>query len=559
MMPLTRRTFLTGSGATAALGCLPISLALSSEPAAPTEPSPDAEPDPLTRAPGPKKKAGPGTPNVLFLMTDQQSWNAIGVNNPAIKTPNLDRLAARGIVFEQAVCQAPMCIPSRYSLTTGMYPAQVGVRNNGQAIQDSRDLRWPTIFMRFADAGWRTIGSGKTHWTIRPNPEKGIRDVVPSTFGFEERFIPRQPGRNDREPGAVYFGDPGEHPDRMTAIKNWNKASGFGGEGVKGFLGRTLPGDGSDLREAWLTDKLIESIERAHKDGVAWFAYLSFDAPHAPLYAPEAFENLYDLDALPDPALPPDRAALTDHFPNLAHTEEAVQAWLALDPRERKRTTLRYYALCSYADAQFGRVLDYLKESGQEDNTIVVFISDHGESLGNRYRFSKYSLYEDSVRVPMILVGPVVPAAARGTRDSRPAELVDLVPTLLAATGQEVPQFLPGENLLEPAQRVAAFSEMHGNGSDPIQRAPAHMWRNKDWKLILYFDGNIAESRKAPSVIHGELYDLSKDPGEARNLFSDPAHVARREQMTRELLLHMARANAIAPTFDSIGKPYQTR
>lgn len=547
---ISRRTFLTVSGAALTLG--PASVGMAAEGASPQ--SPDGTNDPLTRKPGKKRTVGASAPNVLFLMTDQQSWNALGVLNPGVKTPNLDRLAARGIVFDQAVCQAPMCIPSRYSMTTGMYPGQIGVRSNGQTIQDSRDLRWPTMFMQFADAGWRTIGSGKTHWTNRPDPERGIRDVVPSTFGFEERYIARLPGGHDQEPGAVYFGDADQHPDKMAAIRQWNIEAGSGGEGPPGYLGRTLPGDGTDLREAWLTDQAIAAIERAHAADEAWFAYLSFDAPHAPLYAPEAFEKLYDLDSIPDPVLPPDRAALTEHHPNLPETEEALNAWLALDPRERKRTTLRFYALCSYVDAQFGRILDYLEDSGQAENTIVVFTSDHGESLGNRYRFSKYSLYEDSVRVPLILAGPTVPATAKGTRDSRPAELVDLFPTLLEATGQPVPDTLPGENLLMPGTRVAAYSEMHGNGSDPIQRAPALMWRNKDWKLIVFYDGTIADSRKNPTVIHGELYHLTEDPGEAQNLFDDPAHAALREQMTRELFLHVARSNATAPVFDSMGR-----
>ena len=255
---ITRRTFFAGSGA--ALAMLPMAGGFA---AGGTESS-EAGHDPLTAKPGKKRRPSAGTPNVLFLMTDQQSWNALGVLNPAVKTPNLDRLAERGIVFDQAVCQSPMCIPSRYSLTTGMYPAQVGVRNNGQSIQDSRDLRWPTMFMQFAQAGWRTIGAGKTHWTLRPDPEKQIREVVPSTFGFEERFIGRLPGGHDREPGAVYFGDADQHPEKMTAIRQWNIEAGPGGEGAPGYLGRTLPGDGSDLREAWLTDQALAAIRRAH-------------------------------------------------------------------------------------------------------------------------------------------------------------------------------------------------------------------------------------------------------------------------------------------------------
>lgn len=502
---------------------------------------------------GPAKKAKEGAPNILFLVTDQQSWNAIGVTNPAVKTPHLDGLAARGILFEQAICQCPMCIPSRYSFTTGLYPSQLGVRNNAQSFQDSREMPIPTVFERLREAGYHTIGSGKTHWTIAPRPELGVGPVVASTFGFEERFIGRMPGGHDGEPGAVYFGDADQAPEKMRAIREWNRAAGFGGEGVSGYRGRTLPGDGSDLREAWLTDKALEAMERARTGGKPWLTYLSFDAPHAPLYSPEDYEALYDLDEIPDVVLPPDRTALTDHFPNLGHTEEAVQAWLALPGRERRRALLRYYALCSYADAQFGRVLDYLETSGQAENTLVVFLSDHGDSMGERYRFSKYSLYEASLRVPLMVAGAGVPAGARGTRDGRASELVDVVPTLLAAAGLEVPAALPGENLLAESARKGGFGEMHGNGSDPVLRAPAYAWRTAEWKLILYYDSDIEEARRAPASVRGELYDLKRDPGEWVNRYEDERVAAVRERMTRELLMHLALVHAAWPQRDSVG------
>lgn len=536
----TRRTFLKTTGFAAGGLLLPTIVAASS-PAAPAT---------STAA---SKSSMTTPPNVLFLVTDQQSWDALGAINPAVKTPNLDRLAARGILFDQAICQCPMCIPSRYSLTTGLYPSQIGVLNNAQAIQDSREMPIPTIWDRHSAAGYHTIGCGKTHWTISPNAERGIREVVPGTFGFAERYIGRMPGGHDREPGAVYFGDADQHPSRMQAIRAWNRDAGYGGEGIKGYLGRTLPGDGSDLREAWLTDQALAALDRARTTGRPWHCYLSFDAPHAPLYAPEAFEALYDLNEIPDPPLPPDRAALTDHFPNLAHTEAALQAWLELPQRERRRSLLRYYALCSYVDAQFGRVLDHLDRTGQRESTLVVFLSDHGDSMGHRYRFSKYSLYEASLRVPLILAGAGVPSASHGTRDPRPAALVDVVPTLLAATGLPVPAELPGENLLAPSARTAAFSEMHGNGSDLVQRAPAYLWRTAGWKLILFFDADFARARRSPEALKGELYHLASDPHEWTNRFDDPSARDVREHMTRDLLMHLALAHAAWPRRDSFG------
>jgi arylsulfatase A-like enzyme len=425
-------------------------------------------------------------------------------------------------------------------MLTGLFPSQVGVRNNGRGLQDCRRLPVPTLFMRFAEGGWRTIGAGKTHWTVSPDAEKGIPGVVPSTFGLEERFIARMPGGHDSEPGAVYFGDDDQSPSQMAAIREWNREAGSGGEGVTGYLGRTLPGDGWDLREAWLTGKFIDALEKAREDDVSWFGYLSFDAPHAPLYAPAAFEALYDIDTIELPADPP--AGLFTHYPNLSHTQAAVDHWRSLPVPEKKRTLLRYYALCSYADAKFGRVLDYLEASGQSKNTLVIFTSDHGESLGDRGRFSKYSLYEASVRVPLILAGAGISTELNGTRASRPAGLIDVVPTLLALTGQEIPKDLPGENLVSPAIRTGSFAEMHGHGGDPVDPPPILLWRTQKWKLILGLpaEAGLRNGLECPAT--SELYDLEADPGEWRNLSSDPAFQAVYIRLKDELKQYLEQA-----------------
>jgi len=216
-------------------------------------------------------------------------------------------------------------------------------------------------------------------------------------------------------------------------------------------------------------------------------------------------------------------------------------------PLERRRTTLRYYALCSYVDAQFGRVLSRLEEMGETENTLVVFTSDHGEMLGDRRRFSKYCLYEGSVRVPLILAGPAVPSRLQGTTDDRPAELVDVLPTLLAAAGETKPEGFPGANLLAEPVRTASFAEMHGKGYTEIQEAPAYMWRTREWKLITYLPGYVADAGARLDKARGELYDLRADPHEHDNLYDDPDHLSVREQLGRELLMYLASAWARYP------------
>jgi arylsulfatase A-like enzyme len=475
-------------------------------------------------------------PNLLFLMTDQHRWDALGIVRPEVKTPHLDALAARGIHFNQAVCQNPQCVASRYSLTTGLYPSQVGVRNNNQAIQRDADMPIPTLFERLRDLGYQTIGSGKTHWYMHQHEGRDTPPIEPSTRGFDWRYIGRRSGGSDQEPGAVYFSD--DSPENMAWMADYTKKVGpsSGGESFEGYMGCTAPMPGDGMREHWLTTKAIEALRRCENRKQPWHLYLSFDFPHAPLAVPSDFEDLYSLDDIPDVEQPP--PDLPRHY-NMWHSDEIVSKWRALPEKEQRQIWRRYFALCSYVDAQFGRVFDYLRESGQEENTFVVFTADHGDSLGERDRFSKYSLYEGSVRVPLILAGAGVSPARQGSTDSRAAELVDLVPTFLDAAGERIPDELPGESLLQPSHRAGSFAEFHGHGFDEILHAPAYMWRTREWKLILYFDGNVDELRRHPEQIQGELFDLRNDPKEYANLYNHPGHRNQREALTRNLLVQL--------------------
>lgn len=478
-------------------------------------------------------------PNILFLMTDQQRWDCLGIHRPEVKTPNLDRLAGRGICFDQAVCQNPQCVASRYSLTTGLYPSQTGVRSNNHAIHRDGDLPVPTLFQRLREAGYLTIGAGKTHWYMPVREGRDIRPVEPSTRGFDWRFIGRRPHGNDHEPGAVFHYD--DDPEALDWMVDYEQEVGprSGGESFAGYTGCTAPFPAERMREHWLTSRTIESIDRAQRRRQPWHAYLSFDFPHAPLAVPESFEDLYSLGDIPDISLPPEGPSLERHY-NMWHSDAIMEEWTAMPERERRIVWLRYYALCSFVDHEFGRVIDHLEATGQLDNTFIAFTSDHGDSLGERWRFSKYSLYEGSVRVPLIIAGPGVDPRLRGTVDSRHAELIDIVPTLLEVAGLPIPEALPGESLLQPGMRRGGFAEFHSHGFDEVLRAPAYMWRTREWKLILSFDGTLHEARRNPGQLHGELYHLTEDPTELANRYQDPELLPLREQLTRDLLYQLA-------------------
>lgn len=482
---------------------------------------------------GEKAPASSG-PNILFLMTDQHRFDAMGSVDPLVKTPNLDRLAARGVRFTQAVCNAPMCVPSRYSMMTGLYPSQVGVRHNAQMIPTDEDLPAPVIAQRLLDAGYQTAGFGKTHWymgeRLAPNAE-----AEPSRRGFEVRAMRNtdEPGRV--EPGAVQMGD--ELPDAFAALEAERRPFGSG-ETIGGYKGLTSSVPPNKHTEAWLTDEALDFLENDRDEDRPFFLYLSFDFPHASFNVPPGYEDLYEVDDMPPPTKPPPGTDLSGHADPWQWEE-----WIAsTTEQERRRTTLRYYALCTYADEQLGRVLDRLEETGEAENTFVIFVSDHGEMLGDRHRFSKYCLYDPSVRVPMILAGAGVPAHLRGTTDDRHAELVDVLPTLLSVSGGSKPPELPGRSLLAAPTRSGAFCEMHGTGYEPKEKAPAYMWRERDWKLVTYTPGTAAGATSRVDEARGELYDLRNDPDEFDNLYEDPAHLETRERLQNELLMHLAGA-----------------
>jgi arylsulfatase len=468
-------------------------------------------------------------PNVLFLMADQYRWDALGSVNPVVQTPNLDSLVARGVRFGRATVNAPMCMPSRYSMMTGLYPSQVGVRHNAQMCPTDEYLPAPVLAQRLRDAGYQTAGFGKTHWYLGEDLAPNI-PVETSTRGFEIRAQRNtdEPGRV--EPGAAQMGH--ERPDDYVRLAAETRPYGSG-ETVDAYKGFTSSVPPERHTEAWLTDKALEFLDGGREEGRPFFLYLSFDFPHAPFNVPAGYEALYDLDEIPDPPKVPSGADLSGHA---GAKWKRWEEWLEqTSDQERRMSTLRYYALCSYVDAQFGRVLKRLEETGEAENTFVVFTSDHGEMLGQRRRFSKYCLYEGSVRVPLILAGPGTP---HGAVDDRPAELVDVLPTLLSVTGEATPAGLPGASLLAAPTRTGCYSEMHGTGYEEEQQAPAYMWSTRDWKLIIYVPGDAAGARLREA--QGELYDLGADPLELDNLYDDPDHLEVQERLTGELLTHLA-------------------
>ena len=476
----------------------------------------------------------PKRPNILFLMTDQQRHDALGCVNPIIKTPVLDSIAARGIRFSQAVCNVPICVPSRYSMMSGLYGFQIGVKHNTEMIVRDSDLPVPMLPQRLSDAGYLTAGFGKTHWYIGSSIMPDV-PVEGSRRGFQIRSIQarREPSNDER--GSVYMAD--DEPDWFEKVAEQSRKSGPGGEAVSGYIGETSSIPPEHHFEGWLTRQALDFLDDKPDKSRPWFLYLSLDYPHPGFHVPRDFEDLYDIEDFPDTPPPdpmPDGHRSGKTGDPWGYFEDR---WPNMRPEQRRRSCLRYAAICSYVDSQFGKVIDKLESMGELDNTFIIFTSDHGDMLGDRGRVSKYCLYEGSVRVPMIIAGPGLDR--HGSIDNRPVELVDVVPTLLDVARVDIPDALPGFSLLSDFSRTASFAEFHGRGYEEYQRAPAAMWRTEDWKLILFMPGRLWDAYHKYDELSGELYNLTDDPLELNNLFSVPAFAEIRERMTAEMLMHL--------------------
>ena len=259
--------------------------------------------------------------------------------------------------------------------------------------------------------------------------------------------------------------------------------------------------------------------------------------PHAGHNVPEGYEDLYNLESIHYAVQPPWDSDQSPHAEGINRRELYEGYWKNATEDEWRLMTMRYRANCTWMDDMFGRVLNALKESGLLENALIIYLSDHGEMLGERYyRFNKYCLYESSVRVPLILSGTALPEEFRNRTDRRAAELIDVYPTLLKVAGIEVPPSARGQDLFGPDElRPAGFCALHERPGEA-----AFMWRTREHKLILCFDRKPDPAGYSISDIKtGELYDLAADPAEWNNLYGMEGFRQIREKMSEELVRHL--------------------
>ncbi len=412
-------------------------------------------------------------PNVVFLMSDSHNPFVTSVyGHPFVRTPNLERLAERGTVFENAYTPSPLCVPARSCLMSGMYVHQNEVFNNCKVIPAGH----PTYGGVLAEQGVHTVYIG---------PGANLYND-PFTFGFTEMIgVKRtEPNLSTRFDRSV---PPKEHGRPI------NKKHGPKDDVWQGDI------DSVESAVRWLR-------ERASQLDKPWTLTVNVVAPHPPFYARPEYWRMYegygDLPEYGDdvePARHPYAQDLRDYILTGGLTEQEIRGMRQ-----------GYYAGVTFVDAQLGLLLDALEETGQLENTVVAYVSDHGEMLGKFGLWWKRTMYEDSVRIPLVVAGP---GFAAGRRVRTPVSLLDFQATIFQAVGAQRPdgwQGTPLQHVAENDPERVVFSEYHGDGI----RAGSFMVRKGDWKLIY----NMA----APH----QLFNLAEDPDELHNVYAKEPEVA---------------------------------
>jgi iduronate 2-sulfatase len=445
-------------------------------------------------------QAAADRPNVLLIMADDLNDDFATFGHAMVKTPNLDRLAARGVRFERAYTQFPLCSPSRVSMLTGLRPDTTRIY---ELQTDFRTIlpdvvTLPQMFRRH---GYVAARVGKIYHYGNPGQigTPGLDDPA----SWDHTVNPR-----------------GIDKDEEAVLTNYTPKRGLGSS-LSFYASPAGDEQHTDGKVATETIALLEQYK-----GRPFFLAAGFYRPHCPFIAPKKYFDMYPLASIPAPPLHPEAAAgVPEHawFTNPPH-------W-GLNEQQQREVIQAYYASISFLDAQVGRLLDALDRLGLSERTIVVFVSDHGYHLGERGQWMKQTLFERSARAPFIIAGDGV--AAKGRASRRIIEFLDLYPTLADLARVTPPAGLHGRSLVplltDPSadwDHPAVTQTRRGPAKDQFM---AYSVRTEQWRYTEWDGG-------ARGV---ELYDEVNDPNELRNLAQDPAHkdtVARMQRLLKQTL-----------------------
>lgn len=454
---------------------------------------------------------GQDKPNILFIAVDDLRPE-LGTYGATPKTPNLDKFAASGIRFDRAYCNQAVCGASRLSIMGGLYPTMTGEQTFHVTGWRKRHPDLLTLQQYFGQSGYHTVGSGKIyHGSSGPGVDPENWDewiMVPGKgYALEESMAEAKRLRK-------------AHPKRDP----------------KDFRGTTT--EMADVSDDVYVDgarsiDAAKRIKKLAKQDQPFFFAVGFVKPHLPFVAPKKYWDLYDREDFSMPA----NLSVPPGYPDYARNAKAGEMSKYSDyegksPKDfsddlNKRLLHGYAACVSYTDANVGRVLDALEESGEADNTIVVFWGDHGWKLGDHHSWCKHTNFEVDTRVPLIMR---VPGKATGATTDSLVELIDLYPTLCDLAGLEIPSHVQGKSFLsllgDPSQpnRTSAYS------SYPHGKKIGHSIRMGDFRYTEWYDKEGGDPEAAV------LTDLESDPGEVTNIIKNSDSLAEvREELRKRI------------------------
>jgi len=502
--------------------------------------------------------ASPPLRNVLFIMCDQLRWDYLSCyGHPVLQTPTFDTLASRGVRFDRAYVQSPVCVPSRMSFYSGRYVCSHGSTWNHVPFPASE----VTLGDHLGRAGRTATLAGKTH-------------VIPDVASLERLGLPRDSRdarlRLDGGFGELDRYDGHSPPGRESGYADYLRAHGYAGrdpwtdhvigavdeqgQHANGWLLRHAHRPARVREEhsetAYMTDRALEYIES--RGDQPWVLHLSYIKPHWPLMAPAPYHEMYRgadtgriirADPLTENAHPVVQAYRKAHADCLSHAREEVV----------RHVRPTYMGLIRQVDDHLARVMDLLRRTGRDRDTLVIFTSDHGDHLGDHGLGEKELFYEQAVRVPMIVVDPRPEAdATRGLASDAFVEAVDVLPTILEALGLPAEEHVvEGRSLLPLLQgrglhgwREAVFSELDYAFRDArrvlgrrVDECQGWMVRNERWKYV-HWRG-----------MRPQLFDLVHDPDELVDLGDAPGLEPVRAQM-KDLLLEWQQSRKVRTTVD---------
>lgn len=439
-------------------------------------------------------------PNFLFIMDDQHRFDYLGCGGADfVRTPNLDRLAARGVRFTHCYTNSPLCAPARIALASGLQPVRLGALDNSSYLPP----QVPTFYQRLRDNGYRVGCVGKLD-LAKPDPYNGRYGDRPCVYQWGFTHPQECEGKMHAGTSPTPLGPYGFYLQEKGLFENFHrdyKARAENGYILNAYRDSILPSE--DFEDVYIGRKAAEWIKHV-PDDYPWFQFVSFVGPHSPYDPPTEYADKYRQAEMP--------AAIRD---SLKNKPEWVKGRKVTDDSAVIADTRRQYcAAIELIDDQVGLILDALEQRGMRDNTYIVFTSDHGEMLGDHGLYNKSVAYEPSLHIPLIVSGP---GLERGTVSDALVELIDLNPTVCEWAG-----LLPQPHL-DAQSLVPLLSGRTGVHRSEIVSSEYNFncLRTETYKLIQNFND-------IP-----ELYDLRQDPEEIRNIADE------HQELVREFSQHI--------------------